>query len=916
MIFPSIKSRILALAIIPITAASIIFFSYFVNTQNNLIEKALTAKGNDVAQHLASASEYAIFSGNISFLSPQVDAALAQSSMVSITITDVRGTPLIQKYKDISSAAAQEKNRTSDSNNRIFNKPVLQSSLNISDFDEPSEAQPVIIGWVIVELSNQLAEQQKWEATIETLIITLAILISSIYLATRISQRIATPITTLTNAVREIEHGNLEVSINTCTSGELLSLEQGIRSMLRSIKFSHQDAQQKIKQATLELRESYKLLEMKNYDLTSARQAALSASKAKSFFLANISHEIRTPMNGILGFVRLLKSSPLSKEQLDHLHTIEQSAHNLLRIINDVLDLSRVEAGKIIIKNTRFNLRECIEEVEILVSPSAHEKSLEITELFYDDTPEIIIGPQDRIRQVLINLLGNAIKFSDHGTITIRAMMESRNNDTAIIKLSVTDQGPGISKKGQGILFNTFTQLDESDTRRHGGAGLGLSISKSLAKAMNGDIGLESQLNEGSTFWFTFECTLIKNSDIFIEEQKPFAGKAAAIYDTNNISRQCLSHTFRKIGFSVQEYSSTEEFNNRTQNDNEFDVFIFNLTANETINTFSKIKNFPAELVRKTIVILNILDTEILEILSERGINSYLARPFRRVDLISILTTTTAPQMTQTKPQVESSDLPEQPITQRRLDGIRILVAEDNAINAKFIDTILKKSGAKTTIVSNGKLALDKFINENFDIVLMDIHMPIMDGIEATKKIRGLKCGKAQTPIIGLTAISLTAGNSTYKHAGLNDILEKPIAVDELLHEIVYWVYADKPRINAVDANVSDQENTANINHLGVDNTLSSTLQNMLLKELPAIRKKLIQAYACSDWPTLHSEIHRFLGGMSYCNVPKLKELTLAFQNNLKLKNDDLDQYFETMIIEIDFLITSHLNESYSAGKQ
>ena len=908
MIFSSIKSRILSLAIIPVAAASLIFFSYFVNKQNNLIEKALTDKGNDVAQHLAVASEYAIFSGNLSFLSPQVDAALAQSSIVSITIMDDRGIALIQKYNDSFTAELQENSTTSTSNNRIFNRPVIQSSLNISDFDELERTQTAIIGWVIVELSNHLAEQQKRQSTIETLLITLAILISSIYLATRISSRIATPITTLTNAVREIEHGNLEVSVNTHSSGELLSLEQGVKGMLRSIKFSHQDAQQKIKQATLELRESYELLENKNYDLTIARQAALSASQAKSFFLANISHEIRTPMNGILGFVRLLKSSPLSKEQLDHLHTIEQSSHNLLHIINDVLDLSRIEAGKILIKNTRFNLRESIEEVEILMSPSANEKGLEITELFYDDTPEVIIGPQDRIRQVLINLLGNAIKFSDHGTITIRAMIESRNNETTTIKLSVSDQGPGISKKGQELLFNTFTQLDESDTRQHGGAGLGLSISKSLAKAMNGDIGVESQLNEGSTFWFTFECTLPKNPDIFIQEQKAFSGKTAAIYDANNISRQNLSHTFRKIGFFVKEYTSIEELNNRTISDNEIDILILNLTANETINTLSRLKNLSAEVTKKTVAILNILDTKMLKILGKHGIELQLSRPFRRSDLIATLTKIIKPHKTSEKHQDEFPVLPEKPITQHQLDGIRILVAEDNAINAKFINTILKRSGAKTTIVNNGRLAIDRFINDYFDIVLMDIHMPIMDGIEATKKIRGMKNGKQNTPVIGLTAISLTDGNTAYKDAGLNDVLEKPIAVDELLHEIAYWAHTNKPGLSAIDANVSTQKNTVSTNQLGVDNKLSSTLQNMLFEELPVVREKLMQAYSAMDWPALRSEIHRFLGGISYCNVQKLKELTIAFQDRLKSQDDNLDRYFEAMITEIDLLITSHLH--------
>ena len=194
--------------------------------------------------------------------------------------------------------------------------------------------------------------------------------------------------------------------------------------------------------------------------------------------------------------------------------------------------------------------------------------------------------------------------------------------------------------------------------------------------------------------------------------------------------------------------------------------------------------------------------------------------------------------------------------------------------------------------------------------------MPIMDGIEATKTIRNMKNGKQYTPVIGLTAISLVDGYTVYRDAGLNEVLEKPIAVDELLDEIAYWALANKPELRTVTTNTTEQKNTANANHLGVDNNLSSTLQNMLFGELPVVKERLTQAYSDKDWQTLYSEIHRFLGGMSYCNVPKLKKLTIAFQDGLKSGSANLDQYFDALITEIDLLTSSQLNDTYSAGKQ
>ncbi|MDT8384655.1 MAG: ATP-binding protein [Gammaproteobacteria bacterium] len=908
MNFPSIRTRVLLLAIIPTTAACIIFFSYFASKQNHDIEAALTDKGDDIASHLASASEYSLFSGNLSLLNPLVDSAYKEDNVVSITITDDQGTPLIQRPVTQSPKPTATENKIPSTNNRVFSKPIIQNTIAISDFDEGEETLPSVIGWVVIEMSNELTLKRKRKATTETLFITLIILASSIYLGTTISRRITAPIITLTNAVKEIEKGNLNIPINTYSTGELLSLEEGIRGMLRSIKTSHRDSQQQIEKATGKLRESLELLEHKNYDLTIARQEALSASQAKSSFLANISHEIRTPMNGILGFIRLLKNTRLTDEQLDYLGTIEQSSQNLLFIINDVLDLAKFEAGKLSLDNAPFNLHECIEDVEILLSPSMSEKGLELATLFYDDTPENVIGPQGRIKQILINLIGNAIKFSDRGIIIVRAMIETRNKDTALVKISVSDQGPGISEKNQQRLFHSFSQLDESDTRKHGGAGLGLSISKSLAKAMNGDIGVESRLNEGSTFWFSFECSLDPQENTLVEKIPPFKARSVAVYDSNELSLLCITHSLRKLGLSVIEYHTIDDLTDSIGNSSEADAYAFNVSADE-IDNIADIFSHNPHLNEKSVAIIKLSKTDTRAKLWEHAIHNHLLRPFRRADLITLLARITSKNKAVDSPADADASASATLPALNRLDGFSVLVAEDNMINAKFISTILQRSGAETVIVNNGKMAIDEFTKKKFDVVLMDINMPIMNGIEATRIIRNLEDANHHTPILGLTAISVDNNDLKYREAGLDDVLEKPIAVDELLHEIVYRIHSRQLPATIQPPKITTSDRLASVDRLGLDKNLSAAMNEMLLAELPGTRQALVSAYATKDRDSLRNEVHRFIGGMSYCDVPKLYRLTIDFQKSLQTEDGDLSGGFGALITEIDSLINPSLRD-------
>ena len=912
MLTSGIKTRVLLLAILPAAAAALIFFFIFANKQIQDIEISLNEKGNAIARYLATSSEYGIFSGNISLLTPLADAAMSEGDIISITITNSLGTPIVQRPQSSDQPLAHRKTKSAV-NNRVFTKPVMQHELPITDFEESELPIPEILGWVVVEVSNDLADTRKREAITESSLITLAILFLSIYIGARISRHITFPITSLTNAVKEIESGNLDVTIDNQASGELLTLEEGIRSMLRSLKVSRKETNRQIEKATTGLRQSLKILERQNNELVTARQEALSASQAKSYFLANISHEIRTPMNGILGFIKLIKETNPTKEQLDYLDTIESSTNNLLTIINDVLDLSKIEAGKLSVHDVDFDLHECIENVILLTTPAATEKDLEITDFYYTDTPRNITAPSDRIRQILINLIGNAIKFSNSGTIVVRAMLEEQTGNTVKIKITVSDQGPGISNEDQQFLFNSFIQLVSDHQTQKIGTGLGLSISKSLAEAMNGEIGVDSQPGIGSTFWFTFEGEINKYNDLTPNGNFDFHGKFVRLFDTNELTRQSTSHTLRSLGFSVEENDHFIRADEDFIPADKCDLFVLGISSNEYFyDAFNiTLKRLQQEKAGHVLILMGRSNPELLIRAHEHGACTCLARPYRERDLIyalnDLLGKAGDDNINNESTPIIDVTFPEQ----RRLDGTHILIAEDNPINAKLLETILRQSGAKTNLAKNGLEAVEYFKKAEYDVVIMDIQMPEMNGIDATKEIRATE-NQAQgkhTPIIGLTANIMLRDKKQHIEAGFDDILEKPIPAEELLHEISYWIHSNKsksqsPEIAGNNNLIIGKTKPGALPACGIDPALSKTLYEMLLAELPNTRSTLVKALASQDWEKLRATLHRFLGGMSYCNVPALRDSVIAFQASLQNQSPSMQLDFKNMLNQIDRLVS------------
>ena len=537
-------------------------------------------------------------------------------------------------------------------------------------------------------------------------------------------------------------------------------------------------------------------LKKQEAELEDARKTALNASKSKTEFLANMSHEIRTPMNGVLGMSQVLRRTTLDGEQVEIVEMIERSGEALLTVINDILDFSKIEAGKLVIDSEPFSLSSVLDDVAALLGSGANEKGIELITDISRDVPDEVVGDAGRIRQILTNLVGNAIKFTTEGHILVR-IAGSGENGYAHLAITVDDTGIGIPEDKLETVFHQFEQADASATRRFGGTGLGLSICRSLVEAMAGQIGVTSTFGVGSTF--RVELTLPIADDeprLFLEPvERPDLGHVRALV-IDDISLNCRISASQLALYGIRSDHETDpreglrrlaDAHNRRE---PYDLLVldYQMPGIDGLRVARMIRSKPAFNRLKIVVVSSVDSQDAKDAFLEAGVNAFLVKPLRSGALgeavSAVIGKAPRPAPVKTpKPKPVAAPIP------ARASAGRILIAEDNEVNQRVMAGLLNGSGYELHFAANGEIAVDLFRQNAYAIVLMDVSMPVMDGLAATRVIRDFEAsgGRAPTPIIAVTAHAMTEERRDFLSRGVDAVLTKPVDKAELLEAVQEW---------------------------------------------------------------------------------------------------------------------------------
>ncbi|QPD04853.1 MAG: putative Hybrid histidine kinase [Candidatus Nitrospira kreftii] len=647
------------------------------------------------------------------------------------------------------------------------------------------------------------------------------------------------------------------------------------------------------------LRLSADQLRQSNQRLDKALDEAKESARVKTAFLATVSHELRTPMNGVIGMTSLLMETSLTTEQQSYAETIRQCGEALLQLINDVLECSKIEAGKLELECLDFNLRTTVEQVLAQFAERAETKSLELTGLVHAAVPTGLKGDPGRLRQILTNLVANAVKFTDKGEVTLQAYLEEDLSDSAVIRFEVTDSGIGISPNTQAKLFRPFMQADSSTTRKYGGTGLGLSISKQLVELMGGSIGVRSSEGQGSTFWCTARLLKQAGSPRAILPMGDLAGKRVLIVDDNESNRLILHHLVSGWGMvddlAEDAESALRRISEATQRGTPYDLAILDviMPGKDGLQLARELQHHPEGSGIRLVVMTSMLQRGHAEQARQAGVTGYLPKPVRHDELRDCLRTVLGLAESPRPKEAQTLSVVPQLVTRHTVaENVRhrrVLVVEDNLVNQKLAVRMVEKLGYQPDVVDNGQEALTALKKSDYAAILMDCQMPIMDGFETTKNIRqrealaasggpqaeaGPQLGIESSslphmPIIAVTANAMQGDRERCLAAGMDDYLSKPIKLDELRAALARWITS--PPTNAMPEQqqpvYTTTASTRGIfdparmyQNIGSDNDLFAQLICLFLDRHQTMLAEIRTALADADSSAVERTAHTFKG--------------------------------------------------------
>lgn len=923
------KFNLLSFMLVLLTAITVSTIQLNRDRESRL--KGLLNHGSEVSNVIANLSEYALFTADQESLKTILNS-VKNNETTYLGLLDSNKKIVAEKWlKRVQLKFPDDKiDHGMDATQPVFSadgqfiqfiQPVI-SSMN-TEFDtfpavgQSALPQHELVGYVRLIFNTYQIQQQQQLAIRSTLLTTALIIAIALLLTLLLTRRITQPVAQLVRATQLIAEDNLNEKIAVTMDGELGLLASNFNNMVKQLTLSRKKLE--VYQQTLEKR-----VEVRTEELFHALEAAEAGSRAKSEFLATMSHEIRTPMNGVLGMTELLLSSELTERQQHFAKTILRSGDSLMSIINDILDFSKIEAGKLELEQRDFNLRVLLEDTADILAERAHRKGLDLTPVLPLEPVLMVNSDENRIRQILINLIGNAIKFTETGEIIVRLINFGEADGRVQLRLEVSDTGIGMSRDQQSRIFDSFSQADSSTTREFGGTGLGLAISQQLVSLLGGNLEVESEPGKGSTFYFNISLATADQNHEVSEFTQELHGKRVLIVDDNLTNREILHNQCEAWGMidgsADNGLKALDMLRLAERKNQQYDLILldWHMPNMDGIELAKLIQQDPAISTPRMVMLSSAAFDEEATRASEVGIQRYLNKPVRQKPLFDCLTQViNSPVVTPSsiiKPNPES--------TEATLIKASILLAEDNLVNQEVAKLMLEMLGCQVTVASNGQEAIDSILQKKFDLVLMDCHMPEKDGFAAATEIRQHEKTNANSkhlPIIALTANIQKGIQDECRKAGMDDYMSKPFDQQQLSEVLNRWIAGEqsskelKTETKKVSPDHEDDEDIESVlqrkpldiirsmQKPGVPSLLGRVIK-IYLGESPDLMRSIHQAVSEGDSSALSEAAHSLksssanLGAMQMANISKELE---ALGRDEKVKDasillDQLDREFES----------------------
>lgn len=901
----SIKNQLRVTTLIPVLMVALLF-AVFYNGQLRYDLKQHTSRlGAAYIHPLLPAAQLALLKNDQRTLQGLIDASTVNPEIQSLAFYNANGQLLAYRGGKPSLKTRFSPPRFTgdfiesqpmDAYTINFIAPITIPKFNLyssvpaaKTLDQTNNQADQILGWLSIDVDTKSMTIKRYQMYLITIAITLLGLLLSLTIHYFLSKQISTPIARLRRSMKQILSNEFETEIKVSSTGEIGIIEKGCAHLQQYYVNSIKELNNHIEVATADLQQSLESLEEKNIELSLDKKKTEEKSRQKAELIANMSHDIRTPMNGVIGFTNVLLDSKLDPLQLDYVNTIKSSAQDLLTIINDILDYSKMDAGKLHLDCIPLDIRACIDEILALLAPIAHKKGIDIIPSTNIDVPKTMLGDPLRIKQMLSNLISNAIKFTEQGYVLIRTSIEQETDKNYHLIISVSDTGIGISTDDQATLFNAFNQGDTTITRRYGGSGLGLVICKKLAEQMHGRISINSELHNGSTFSIHIQLEKMTSYEVEKHQTPRFSHLKVICFDENPLHLEAICNGLGYLGIQcikVSDFNQLEE-TFRDAHDCHMAFINVNQGCEQNIAKILLKQTLPCILISKWII----QDFKAL------GAQSFLFKPpniqklYETVELIS----------NHTAVAENSAHELDTLRAQLRQANISLLIAEDNPVNQMLLQSMLCEH-AVIEVVDDGLKAVDKCNHNHFNAILLDLQMPKLSGVEAAQKIHEKSLLNQQTPIMLISANDYDLSKDSLSKAGIKLVLQKPIDEMTLLHSILKIIHQAPPI--AIDWPLCIQK-------LAGNQSLAREFLARFVQELPINRHEFLQLLDNQDIPGIERAAHKLHGACCFCGVPTLQKHVIHLEQLARQAHniDELQKAITYLIESIDAILEDYKNK-------